>query len=218
MKKLVLSLLSVAAIATTASAQLAIAPELGLNMSNMSLKAAGATIDSKMKAGLAVGAVVDFGLSDNLYIQPGLFYLMNGYKDNTGDGVFSVNTIQIPINVQYKLGEEGGNRFFFGVGPYLAYNLGASYKVGGVSTTIDIGTDKSKDGLKPMDFGLGLNLGYLLSNGFYARAHYQMGLSNLAVNGDSDNSMKTSAIGLTVGYYFGGHKGGHKAKGEAKKK
>ncbi len=218
MKKLILSLLSVAAIATSANAQLAIAPELGLNMANMTGKSGGTSSDYKMKAGLAVGAVIDFGLTDNLYLQPGLFYLMNGAKANVGDATINVNTIQIPINFVYKLGEEGDNRFFFGVGPYIGYNLSASVKSGGNSTTINIGTDKTADGIKPMDFGVGLNLGYLLSNGIFVRAHYQMGLANLDPISDADNTLKTSAIGLTVGYYFGAHKGGHKAKGGAKKK
>ncbi len=211
-------MLSVALIATTANAQLAIAPELGLNLANVTGKSGGVSTDTKMKAGLAIGAVIDLGIADNIYFQPGLFYLMNGAKANTGDVTMNINTLQIPLNFVYKLGEEGGNRFFFGVGPYLGYNISANYKAGGNSTTIDIGTDKTKDGLKPLDFGAGVNVGYLMSMGVFVRAHYQMGFANLDPISDADNTMKSSAIGITVGYYFGGHKGGHKAKGDAKKK
>ena len=215
MKKLILSLLAVATIATNSKAQLAIAPELGLNMSNITGKSMGTDLNLNMKAGLAIGANVDFGLTDNISLQPGLYYLMNGAKASQGDGSINISTLQIPVNVEYKFGEEGGNRFFVGIGPYIGYNLSATAKGGGNSVTWKIGSDKDNDQLKAMDFGLGLNVGYLLTNGFFVRAHYQMGLTNLDPIGDADNSMKSSAIGLTVGYYFNHsdkHKGGAKKK------
>jgi Outer membrane protein beta-barrel domain len=204
MKKIILSLLSVAAITSAANAQIAFAPELGLNLANMAINDEGTKVSTSMKAGLTVGAIVDIGFTDNLYLQPGLFYMMNGAKFSGGS--YNVNTIQIPVNVEYKLGDPGDNRFFFGAGPYLGYNVSANTKVGSTNTKIDIGTDKTKDGLKPLDIGLGVNLGYLLSNGFFARAHYQLGLTDLNPVGKSDHSIKTSGLGLTVGYYLGGKK------------
>ena len=211
MKKIILSLLSVAVLATAANAQIAIAPELGLNMANVAFKPSAST---SMKAGLGIGAIVDIGLTDNLFLQPGLFYEMTGC--NFSGGSYNVNTIQIPVNIEYKLGEAGSGRFFFGVGPYLADNIGGTIKVGSNSTSLKIGSDKANDDIKGMDFGIGLNFGYLLANGFYARAHYQMGMSNLQPGGDANNSIKTSAIGVTVGYYFG-HKSAKKSSGMKKK-
>jgi hypothetical protein len=221
MKRIILSLLAVATIATAANAQLAIAPELGLNMANMAIKSGSSTgsttFSTSMKAGLAIGAIVDVSFTDNLYLQPGLFYLMNGC--NFSGGSYNVGTIQIPINLEYKLGEPGANRFFFGVGPYIGYNISASSKVGGSSTTLKIGSAKPDaqgnggDDIKALDIGAGVNIGYLLANGFYVRVHYQMGFTNLDPIGDANNSIKTSALGVTVGYYFGAKK----SKGTAKK-
>src|ERR1035437_1451764 len=139
MKKIILSLVSVGMISTAANAQLAIAPELGLNLANMAFKYAGVTDNTtSMKAGLAIGAVIDFGLTDNIYLQPGLFYLMNGCN-GTGGTSYNLNTIQIPVNFEYKTGKEGGNRFFFGVGPYLAYNISGTFKDATTSTAVNIG-------------------------------------------------------------------------------
>jgi hypothetical protein len=209
MKKLLLSLLSVAIIATAANAQICIAPELGLNMANMTFKSNNpqnsGPSGSSMKAGLGIGAIVDIGFTDNLFLQPGLFYLMNGCN-LSGGGSINVSTIQIPVNVEYKLGEVGSGRFFFGVGPYLGYNIGGNYKFNGMSSSLKIGSDAKSDNLTAMDLGFGINLGYQLANNFYARAHYQMGLSNLQPGGDANNSTKTSAVGITVGYYFCGKK------------
>ena len=222
MKRIILSLLSVATITTAANAQLAIAPELGLNMANMAMKSGGTTISTSMKAGLAVGAAIDLGLTDNIYFQPGLFYLMNGAKATVSgiDATYSLNTIQIPLNFEYKLGDDGDNRFFFGVGPYIGYNLSGTSKAGGTSNTLKIGSTKPDasgnggDDVKAMDFGAGVNIGYLLANGFFARVHYQMGFAELDPIGDANNSLKSSALGVTVGYYFGAKKG---KSGAAKK-
>lgn len=219
MKKIILSLLCAGAVTSAANAQVAIAPELGLNMANMALKmtdpvsGTSMTISSSMKAGLAIGGIVEFGFSDNLSLQPGLFYLMNGC--NVSGGSYNIGTLQIPINVEYKLGDPGDNRFFFGAGPYIGYNLSAKAKGGGSTTTIDIGTDKTKDGLKPMDIGLGVNVGYLLSSGLFFRAHYQFGFTDMAPDSDH-NSIKSSAIGVTVGYYLVGNS--TKKGGKGKKK
>ncbi len=213
MKKIILSLLAVGMLSSAANAQIVFAPELGLNLANLAVKTGGASLSTSMKAGLGIGANVEIGLTDNLFLQPGLFYEMTGC--NFSGGSINVNTITIPVNVNYKLGDEGDNRFFFGVGPYLGYNISAKSKVGSTSTTIDIGTDKAKDGLKPMDFGAGVNVGYILANGLFFRAHYQFGFANLDPISDADNSMKTSAIGITAGYYLGG-KHGKKGKGHKK--
>jgi hypothetical protein len=212
MKKIVLSLLSVTVIATAANAQLAIAPELGLNLSNITGKSGGVSSDTKMKAGLSVGAVIDLNLTDNISFQPGVFYRMTGYKSDFAgtDITANVNTIEIPLNFQYKFGEAGHNYFFAGVGPYVGYNFSGKVKGGGTTTDLEIGTDKVKDNIKPLDFGAGINAGYAMTNGFYARAHYQMGFANLDPISDADNTMHTSAIGVTVGYYLNAHKA-HKA-------
>jgi hypothetical protein len=228
MKKIVLSILSVAVIATTANAQLAIAPELGLNMANLAIKSVGTSQSTNMRIGLGLGAVIDLGLTDNIYFQPGLFYDMTGAKNTQTPVVhWNINTITIPLNFEYKTGEEGGNRFFAGIGPYIGYNISGTAKIdaaGAVpssSRSLNIGSSKPDasgnggDDIKALDFGAGINVGYLLANGWYARAHYQMGLTNLDPIGDSDNSIMTSAIGVTVGYYLNAHNG-KKSKGGGK--
>lgn len=221
MKKLILSLTAVSLFATASNAQLAIAPELGLNLANMAFKTPSVTLNTSMKVGLAVGGVVDLGITDNIYFQPGIFYLMNGC--NYTGGSYNVSTLQIPLNFEYKFGKDGGTRFFVGVGPYLGYNVGGKVKDDQLgSSSLKIGSAKADangpgDDLKALDLGFGVNVGYLLTSGFYARAHYQMGLVNLDPNGDSNNTVTTSAVGITIGYYLPMHKKAHKGNAEKKK-
>ena len=207
MKKTILSIFSVAAIATATNAQVTYGPEVGLNISNYMGKSGGKTQSTTAKAGLRVGGVVDFGLTDNISLQPGIFYVMNGYKQSAfgTDVSVSVNTIEVPINVEYKFGMPGGNRFFVGVGPYIALNMGGNVKISGMpDRSLQIGSDANKDDMKALDFGAGINFGYQLVKGFYARAHYQMGFSNLDPAGNADNTMHNSNFGVAVGYMFGG--------------
>ena len=205
MKKLLLSIFVAAGSATAANAQ--IAPEVGLNMANMTFKTAGGyippgtAISTSLKTGFTVGIIRERSLTDNLFLQPGLFYLMNGCNF-TGGGSYNINTVQIPINIAYKPGQAGSNRFFFGGGPYIGYNISGTLHTGGSSKAINISLYQGY-GLKPFDGGLGINAGVLLLSDFYFRLHYQRGLINLRPGGDANNSTKTSAISITLGYYFG---------------
>jgi len=193
-------------VVTTKTQGIAFGPEIGLNMADMTLKGSNFTQKTSMKAGLAAGIIVDFGFNNHFYLQPGLFYLMNGcnIKQNatppsSPSGSFSLNTIQLPVNVLYKLNEPGGSRIFFGLGPYVAYNISGTSKYGSTSSAITIG-DATHD-TKPLDYGAGINVGYQFAMGVLVRVHYQVGFANL--NATSGGTSTTSALGLTVGYFFG---------------
>jgi len=217
MKKLAFTIAAIAALTQASFAQLAIAPEVGGLFSNYPGKDMGEKFDSKALFGMRAGAIVDIGLSNNFYLQPGILYVRNGYTfDNViSSGTIKVNSMEIPLNVQYKFGSAGGDRFFVGVGPYLAFNLGgkADGTAYGMSTTanLQIGNDAQTDNIKAFDFGAGLNLGYELSNGLYIRAHYQHGFVNLFPGGNTNNSSYSTNYGLSVGYLFA-------TSGHAKKK
>lgn len=186
----------------SASAQLSIAPEVGFQMTNVKLKSMGTDVDTKLKPGFRAGVNLDLGITEHLHLQPGLFYSGNGAKqDLLGvKSTMSVNYLQIPVMLNYMTGEAGDNRFFVGIGPYLGYAFSGKWKSGSTKIDLEIGSDEAKDDIKALDFGANVNVGYMLSNGFYARAFYSMGLSNIATGGDSDNSMKNSGFGIALGY------------------
>ena len=83
MKKVILSLVTLLAATTLATAQMrpTIKVEAGANFSNMTAKANGETKDGDMLIGYRVGAGVEFGISDGFYINPGLYFLSRGAKD-----------------------------------------------------------------------------------------------------------------------------------------
>lgn len=182
--------------------------EGGLNMANLAIKSAGNTVPTKFKAGAAIGIVAGFSLTDanHFYFEPGVFYQMNGAKiTSLPTGGYSINSVNIPLNIEYRWGEKCSARFFVGAGPYIADNISASYyfdaygAIPSSSKDLVIGTD-----IKKLDYGLGANFGYIGKKHLFFRAHYQVGLNNLYPVGNANNSLKQSSFGLTGGYLFRG--------------
>lgn len=207
MKNTGLTLLFIAVMATTASGQVGF--ELGLNMANLAFKPSSPGFTTTYKPGFAIGIPADIALGRHIYFEPGVFYEMTGCKiTSTPTGKYNITTITVPLNFQYKTGEKCGNRFFIGIGPYIGYNVGGNITYDSydnfpaVTKTLKIGTDKT-DALTEIEYGAGLNFGYLFKKRLYARAHYQMGLSNLIPDAPSNTSIKSSAFGITVGFLFG---------------
>ncbi|MES2701246.1 MAG: porin family protein [Bacteroidota bacterium] len=213
MKKVLLTLCAATTVAAAANAQVGFAPALGLNISDYSIKSSPLAFDTKPRIGMRVGAMLQFGLTENVYLQPGLFYAMNGFRlDFLGvKATYNINTLEIPINVVYKFGEPGDNRFFIGAGPYFGINMGGKEKTSGYpDLDLPMGSDSS-DFMKPLDIGLGFAAGYEFANGFQVRANTQFGLANLMPIGNSDNSIKSFNYGVTIAYMLG-DKGAKKKK------
>jgi len=206
MKSIGLTLLFIASITVAANAQVGL--EMGLNMADLAIKSGGTSVATGFKPGFGMGTAADIGIGDgHLYFEPGLFFEMNGCKLTAGaGGNYSINTITIPVYLEYKSGEKCGKRFFFGAGPVIGNNMSGSYTIngsGGVpdqSGSFTIGSNAGD--LKALDIGLGVNAGYQFRNGLYFRLHYQMGFANILGGGDGNNSIKSSAFGLTMGYIF----------------
>lgn len=202
MKKIILIATS-AFIAQTASAQLTIAPELGFQMSKVVVKP---SESNDFKPSFRLGANFDMGLTDNIHLQFGAFYSGKGAKEsaNGATAKLGLNYLEVPVYVNYMTGKAGGNRFFAGVGPYFGYCLGGTLKVSGFDDAkLKVGSDAANDDIKPLDLGINLNAGYLLSNNIYVRAQYGMGLMNNVPGGNSDASRKNAGFAISFGYNFG---------------
>lgn len=185
-----------------ASAQLSVAPEVGFQMTKVNLKPS-QSVD--FKPNFRLGLNVSSAISNNLQVQFGAFYSGKGAKQTLlGTTVqMDLSYIEIPVYINYMTGEDGGNRFFVGAGPYLGYCIGGKWKAGGTETKLEIGSDETKDDIKPLDLGININAGYLLSNNFYIRGQYGIGLANNIPGGDANNSQKNTGFAISLGYNFG---------------
>ncbi len=214
MKKIIFATIAALLSAGFASAQVGIAPELGLNLASLTGKGGGNSMSSGMLVGARIGGMVELGLTKNIYLRPGLQFSMMGGKGgdlkvlNT-DLTESINYIQVPINILYKLGKAGDGRFYAGLEPYLGFAIGGKYKGGGNSEDLKIGTDDKTDDVKPLDFGAGIKVGYELPMGLYFDVAYLLGITNNLPGGNSDNKMSNRNFTIGVGYFIL-HKGDKK--------
>ena len=203
--------------------------EAGANFANMNEQYTGNTNSYSFKTGGLLGFVIDApsSSSNHVYLQPGLFYMLNGTHVSGNDGTanISVKTLELPINILYKSGNPGGNRFFIGAGPYVAYNMGGQSSNADPNTnggtaqvynyTFKIGSRHGVDDIKAVDLGLGINTGFQLACGVYFRLRFQKGLSDMSPN--EGTTIHTTSIGLQAGYMF--HKKGMvQSKGVKKEK
>ena len=88
-----------------ATAQVRFGPKIGMNLSKMTLKGAGVSIDPKILVGFNVGVIAEFPVGNNFAIQPGLLFSAKGSKYSLDGEDFKIapSFIEVPINVVYKL-------------------------------------------------------------------------------------------------------------------
>jgi len=207
MKKIFLLSLLGSTLALSSSAQMGFGVEAGLNFSNYNVKRNGVMNQSDFRNGGRIGILSDMALTDNLFFQPGIYYVNNGYKTDITGGFnqINVNSIEIPLYLQYKIGMLGVNRIFLGAGPYMAWNKdGTNYTH---TATIDSKSDlkvgsKVTDVIRPFDIGAGINFGYQVTAGLFVRARAQMGILNQYPGGTPDSYTKSYGFSISAGYLF----------------
>lgn len=218
MKKLVLSLLTVAALSTAALAQSSKPVKFGLKAGvafpNMTFSAGNASFSYGTKTSYYVGGTVEFELSDLVSIQPGLTFIDKGTKINSSsfgfnndDFLTDVNAtlnfkyLELPVNalVNFKTGDAG--KLFVGAGPYFAYALSANAKMGSEKEKIEF----KDSGFGRSDYGLNFLAGFQLNNGLNIHAGYGLGLRNLVNDEDAqdfDASIKNKVFTIGLGFSF----------------
>lgn len=191
MKKTITKFFAVAALfvvmGVSANAQVRFGAQLGANLANMT----GDVTDNSMKIGIHGGIFARISVNDNLSVEPAALYSMKGYKVEIGDESenFKADYVEIPINIKYMM-ESGFNLF---VGPYIGLLMSAKFG------DLDV-----KDGMKSMDFGVNIGLGYEMESGLGFQARYGLGLANTLDAEGSDASIKNAVIGVGLTYAFGG--------------
>jgi len=167
---------SVAASAQNETGQTTIAPTVGLNLSNTTGDG------SKMMPVLAVGAVGEYGVMDNLGVSAGVMFSMQGAKADGSDRKLKMNYLNIPILANYYVWQ--GLAVKAGVQP--------GFLLSAKNDDADIKSD-----CKKLDLSIPVGLSYEISK-FVIDARYNIGLTKMAEYADDKNSV----IQITVGYKF----------------
>lgn len=207
MKRILLLSTAMFSMALTGTAQMGFGVEAGFNVSNYNVLYHGAMKETSFRNGGRFGVMSDMALTDNLYFQPGICYVTTGYRNNIAGGYqqMTVKSVEIPLFLQYKIGMLGTDRLFLGAGPFIGWNKDGNNYLH--TATIDSRSDikigsKVGDGLRPIDIGAGINVGYQLTAGLVARLRGQMGFMDLDPTGLSDMSIRSYSFCVSAGYMF----------------
>jgi len=170
-----------------------IGAKAGVNLANVSLNTD--AIQSENFTGFQVGPIVEFSGLVGFGIDAAILYSQQGLKLKEIAGINEleekVSSIDIPVNLKYKLsfGEMFG--VYLSAGPYIGF------KVDGQTTF-----DQIKANWDSKQFGVGLNFGA----GIELIKHLQIGANyQLALNDDYSNNTSLSD-------YWGNITGGIKGK------
>ncbi|HLA56158.1 MAG TPA: porin family protein [Flavobacterium sp.] len=162
----------------------------GLNVSNF---AGGDIEDNAIRTSIHAGFVAEFIVSDHFSVQPELLYSGQGFS-NQNPGNFSrakFDYILLPVLAKYYVAKN----LSIETGPQLGFLLSAKNKTNDANDTVD---EQSK-----VDFGLDLGLGYELKNGVFFQGRYNLGITNVNDNSDSESIKYTNSVfQVSVGILF----------------
>lgn len=189
MKKSFLSIVLLSLFACSSLfAQVSGGARVGANVSNLKYDGDGYSESDNSKIGLLLGLYLTYMLTDNVGIQPELFYSSMGAKDSDdSDYKTKLGYMALPILLRYNFNEQF-SAFF---GPQISFLLSAKY---GDSDTEDI-----KEFLKGLDLGLVLGIGAEFGQ-INAGLRYLFGLSNIYDDSGDGYKIKSSAFQIVLGY------------------
>ena len=147
--------------------------------------------DADIRAGVAAGVEFEYQVSDIFSLSAGALYSMQGCK-NTIEGVdvtTKLDYVNVPILANVYVVK--GLAVKLGLQPGFNVTHKMSAKQGSASGSVDI------PGVKSVDFSIPVGLSYEYSN-FVFDARYNFGVTKVADNADSKNSV----FQFTLGYKF----------------
>lgn len=174
------------------------------------------------RPGMHLGMIAEIPLSGRLFLQPGMMYMAKGRKfymrnDTTASVVsdtmslshnLSVNYIEIPFNITYKLPLSSKANFLLSAGPYLGlfYNGKQKFETRIYSTSsfkneesnVETGNEAGK--VKTIDAGFnaraGFEIGSVMITGFMSQ-----GLTNF-YTASYDATFKHRVKGISIGFWL----------------
>ncbi|MDO7854017.1 porin family protein [Hymenobacter convexus] len=159
------------------------------------------------KVGATAGLMADAMLSEKLSLHPELLFSQKGQRfEGSGPGgytysyVFRSNYLDLPVLLRLKL-----SSFFAEAGPQAGYLLSAKGTETRSSSSIPTPvstTYSSTEGLRRLDVGFVVGVGYQLRERWELGARYNGGI--LGTNSYNTTQRRNSVFQFQAGYLFGG--------------
>jgi hypothetical protein len=190
MKRMMLVLFA-AVSAVVASAQVQFGVKAGYNLANLTISPSqsGASSKSDFSAGLMASIPLFSGCS----LQPEIMYSGQGaaFSDSFATGKLNYGYLNVPILFKYQ----HASGLFAETGPQVGFLLSAKETAAGQSVD-------TKSDTQSTDFSWVFGIGYKLPMGFGIDARYNLGLTNLNKDSQSNGTVKNSVFQFGLFYLF----------------
>lgn len=182
---------------------------VGYNSSSLALQGDSVQTDGiKSRPGFHIGASVNIKINDYLDFQPGLTFQSKGVESEVSffgisqKSSISLYYLDIPLNLVGKYDINKQLSAYLSAGPYVGIGLSGEvdFEVNAFGN-VESGSDPVEWGndFQRLDFGLGLGAGVNYQN-FILGFSYDLGLANILVDPNPDESVKNNVFRISVGY------------------
>ena len=143
--------------------------------------------DLKTLVGVYGGVYYNMAINEMFSFQPELVFSGQGAGIKNSDGArIKLNYLNLSPLFRYN-----SNGFFAGTGPQIGFLLSAHIKDD--NTSVDF-----KDNVKSTDFSWAFMVGYEMPSGFGFYGRYNLGIANIAEDGDIKNSVFQLGLRYTL--------------------
>ncbi|MCY0978571.1 porin family protein [Chryseobacterium wangxinyae] len=191
----------------------------GYSMSTLKAKSNEGSESSDPLHTFYVGGVVEHKISDKFGLQGEVLYSPLGGKideavevdQNTfiaAQAKINFGTVLVPISAKYfateNLSFSAGASFGIIISAKTKYEVNAGINLPGVGISIGDEVD-IKDQTNTLNIAPFIGAEYMLENGLFFDARYNMGVSNLAKDAANGEKLTNSFLQVGVGFKFGGN-------------
>ncbi|AQX13235.1 MULTISPECIES: porin family protein [Elizabethkingia] len=179
----------------------------GMNVSSISQN--GGLSDTKSKIGFNAGLFLNAPISSNFSIQPEVIYNDLGSKvtfgsDNQNSYSTNLGYISVPVMFQFNATPQ----FYLEAGPEFSFLVSAKNKLkdGNGNVAVDDWSKTATDNLNTFNFGLGVGLGFNITENIGINARYTAGLTKIGKTDNpigrsySDSKNNVFQVGLNFGF------------------
>lgn len=171
----------------------------GINLSKVNEKVDGGyAADYKNKVGYRFGIICDGGITEDFYLQSGLYFTSLGAK--LGGATVDLHYLQFPILASYRIALTDRMKLHLNAGPYVSVGLAGKQKADGIK----VNAFSDEGGLSRFDGGLSFGAGIGFGK-FYFGLGYDLGLANILSDKvwDTDEiKTRNRNFHISVGFNF----------------
>ena len=213
MKKYILLIVATLLGTVAVAQEVQLGVRVGLGLANQRVERI-VSIDTKSRISWQIGGEAEVSNDDMILVRLTLLLTSRGTRiEGSNFGIdyhvrFRPLYLHVPVPLVTRM-DIRGMKVFGGLGPYFSFGLGGRIVTDG---DIVVGWDfegdefigwgnKNSDRYRSLDAGLVFTTG-IERNGVQFAFTYNLGLANIAPNGDSDNIIRNRVFSLTTTYFL----------------